>query len=264
MATSSWPWLCTRYPSDMSDLAPLDIQPPVARLYLNRPDKRNALSLDLLAALRERVATLALRTDVSVVLLAGKGPTFCAGMDLKAVLTEPGAPLRLLQSIAELTISIRELPQVVVAKVHGAAIGGGCGLVAVADIALTHPDAKLGYPEVDLGVCPAVVAPWLVAAVGSSMARRILLQGGTMSGQRAMEAGLVMEAVPQESLDARTEEVIARLASAGPRAMAATKSHLNRIAGAELYEHVRRGAHISAEVIAGPEAQARLARAFGG
>lgn len=248
----------------MSDLAPLDLHPPVARLYLNRPEKRNALSIDLLAAMRERVAMLATRADVSVVVLAGKGPTFCAGMDLKAVLSEPGAPLRLLESIAELTIAIRELPQVVVAKVHGAAIGGGCGLVAVADMALTHPDAKLGYPEVDLGVCPAVVAPWLVGAVGASMARRILLQGGTMSGQRAMEAGLVMEAVPRETLDARTEEIVARLASAGPRALGATKAHLNRIAGAELYADVRRGAQISAEVIAGPEARARLTRAFGG
>lgn len=248
----------------MSDLAPVELHPPIARLFLNRPDKRNALSIDLLAALRERVAMLATRTDVSIVVLAGKGPTFCSGMDLKAVLSEPGAPLRLLESIAELTIAIRELPQVVVAKVQGAAIGGGCGLVAVSDIALTHPDAKLGYPEVDLGVCPAVVAPWLVAAVGASTARRILLQGGTMSGQRAMEAGLVMEAVPQETLDARTEEIVARLASAGPRAMAATKAHLNDIAGAELYANVRRGAHISAEVIAGPEARARLTRAFGG
>lgn len=248
----------------MSDLAPLDVQPPVARLYLNRPDKRNALSIDLLALLRERVATLSQRTDVSVVVLAGKGSTFCAGMDLKAVLKEPGAPLRLLESIAELTIALRELPQVVVAKVHGAAIGGGCGLVAVSDIALTHPDAKLGYPEVDLGVCPAVVAPWLVASVGASAARRILLLGGTMSGQRAMESGLVMEAVPQETLDARTEEIVARLAAAGPRALAATKAHLNRIAGDALYRDVRRGAQISAEVIAGPEAQARLTRAFGG
>jgi len=247
----------------MPDLAVLELAPPVARLFLNRPDKRNALSLDLLAAMREKVREVAKRSDVSVVVLAGKGPTFCAGMDLKAVLSEPGAPLRLLQAIAELTIEIRELPQVVVAKVFGAAIGGGCGLVAVSDIALTHPDAKLGYPEVDLGVCPAVVAPWLVAAVGASNARRILLQGGTMSGHRAWELGLVAESVPKETLDARTDEIVAKLGSAGPIALAATKAHLNRIAGAELYEQVRRGAHISAEVIAGPEAQARLTRAFG-
>ena len=247
----------------MPELALLEIAPPVARLSLNRADKRNALSLDMLAELRGHAATIAARTDVSVVVLAGVGPTFCAGMDLKAVLSEPGAPLRLLQSIAELTIALRELPQVVVAKVHGAAIGGGCGLVAVADIALTHPDAKLGYPEVDLGVCPAVVAPWLVAAVGAGVARRILLQGGTMSGQRALELGLVAEAVPRETLEARTEEIVASLAKAGPRAMAATKAHLNAIAGPSLHEAVRRGAQISADVIAGAEAQHRLAKIYG-
>jgi enoyl-CoA hydratase/carnithine racemase len=248
----------------MPDLAPIEYAPPVARLFLNRPEKRNALSLDLLTALRARVGELALRSDISVVVLSGMGPTFCAGMDLKAVLSEPGAPLRLLESIAELTIAIRALPQVVVAKVHGAAIGGGCGLVAVSDIALTHPDAKLGYPEVDLGVCPAVVAPWLVASVGAGVARRILLQGGTMSGLRALEFGLVAEAVPKESLDARVEEIVATLAKAGPRALAATKAHLNAIAGAAVHAQVRKGAAISAEVIAGPEARARLGAVYGG
>lgn len=247
----------------MSDLAILEIHGPIARLFLNRPEKRNALSENMLTALRARVAELATCADVSVVVLAGMGPTFCAGMDLKAVLSEPGAPLRLLESIAELSIALRELPQVVIAKVHGAAIGGGCGLVAVADIALTHPDAKLGYPEVDLGVCPAVVAPWLVAAVGASTARRILLQGGTMSGLRAMEVGLVAEAVPKEALDDRTDAIVASLTKAGPRALAATKAHLNAIGTASLHADVRRGAQISAEVIAGPEARHRLAKIYG-
>lgn len=247
----------------MPDLALLDIAGPVATLSLNRPEKRNALSLDLLAALHERMDQLASRDDLLCVVLTGAGPTFCAGMDLRAVLKEPGAPLRLLESIAELTIKIRELTQVVVAKINGAAIGGGCGLVAVSDIAITHPDAKLGYPEVDLGVCPAVVSPWLVAAVGASRARRILLQGGTMSGQRALELGLVSETVERDRLEARVSEITSAISKAGPRALAATKRHLNAIENDHLHEQVRRGAQISAEVIGSAEAQERLSRLYG-
>jgi methylglutaconyl-CoA hydratase len=253
-----------------TEIAVLTIDGAIATLKLNRPEKRNALSLDLLDALRGKVAALASMPDgerPSVLILTGEGRVFCAGMDLKAVLKEPGAPLRLLQSIAELTIAIRELPMVVLGRVNGAAIGGGCGLVAVCDLAITTPDAKLGYPEVDLGVCPAVVAPWLVAAVGGSKARKILLSGGTMSGLQAFELGLVTEIVPASELDARVEEVAAGLAKAGPHALTQTKKLLNEIdQGGEnqrLYELVRRGAHLSAEVIGGEEAQQRLGAIYG-
>ena len=253
-----------------SDMAVLTIDGAVATLKINRPEKRNALSLDLLAEMRDKVDKLAAMeagSRPSVLVLTGEGKSFCAGMDLKAVLKEPGAPLRLLQSIAELTISIRELPMVVLGRVNGAAIGGGCGLVAVCDLAVTTPDAKLGYPEVDLGVCPAVVAPWLVAAVGGTRARRILLSGGTMSGVQALEMGLVTEVVPAEDLDARVAEVSASLANAGPHALTQTKRLLNEIDQGDdnqrLYELVRKGAHISADVIGGPEAQQRLGAIYG-
>lgn len=247
----------------MPELALLSTDGRIATLTLNRPDKRNALSLDLLDALSARIDELAPREDLSVCILTGAGPTFCAGMDLKAVLNIPGAPPKLLSAIAELTIKLRSLPLVTIAKVNGAAIGGGCGLVAVCDLSITHPDAKLGYPEVDLGVCPAVVAPWLMRAVGGGRARRILLQGGTMSGERAHELGLIGELAPADQLDARTAELAARLAAAGPNALRATKRHLNTLDGEALADAVRRGAAISAEVVQSPEARAALDRAFG-
>ncbi len=249
-------------PTD-TDLARLDVDGRVATLTLDRPDKRNALSPELISALRQHVDALAGRDDLTVLVLQGAGKAFCAGMDLRAVLHEPGAPLRLLTAIAELTIALRSLPLVVVAKVQGAAIGGGCGLVAVADLAVTHPEAKLGYPEVDLGVCPAVVAPWLVRAVGGGAARRILLRGGTMSGQEAHESGLVSDLVPREALAAHVEELAGRLAAAGAEALRRTKLLLNDLDGERTIELVRRGAEISAEVVAGPEAQERLARVYG-
>lgn len=248
----------------MQDLATLRVQGRIARLGINRPDKRNALSLELLDALRARVAEVAARDDVSVCILTGEGPTFCAGMDLKAVLNEPGAPLQLLSSIAELTIALRMMPQVTVARVNGAAIGGGCGLACVCDLAITHPDSKMGFPEVDLGVCPAVVAPWLVGRVGAGQARRILLQGGTMSGLRAFESGMVSHCIAVEELDKKTEEVADHLATAGPQALRATKNLLNEIDGSRLFELVRKGAVLSAQVVEGAEARSMLARKLGG
>lgn len=250
-----------------TELALLEIDNRIATLKLNRIEKRNALSIDLLAALQERVNALAALTRnpdrPTALIITGEGKAFSAGMDLKAVLHEPGAPLKLLSAIAELTIAIRDLPMVVIAQVNGAAIGGGCGLVATADIAITHPEAKLGYPEVDLGVCPAVVAPWLVNALGAGKARRILLQGGTMSGTRALELGLVHQCVPKEELEHVVHECASRIAKAGPDALAKTKGLLNDIEGERLRELVRKGAHISADVIAGEEAQQRLAAIYG-
>lgn len=247
----------------MSDLALLKLDGRIARLTLNRADKRNALSLDMLGELHARLDELAANSQATVCVLTGAGPTFCAGMDLKAVLKEPGAPLRLLSSIAELSIKLRRLPQVTIAQVNGAAIGGGCGLIAVCDLAVSHPDAKLGYPEVDLGVCPAVVAPWLVQAVGSGRARRILLQGGTMSGLSAFELGLLSGIVPREELEGEVEKIAQRMASAGPHALVQTKRLLNEFEADKVEQAVRRGAEISAEVIGGEEAQRMLSKIYG-
>lgn len=249
--------------TDTATIAPLVVDGRTATLSLNRPDKRNALSRDLIEALRERVDEVRTDRDINTLVLRGEGRSFCAGMDLKAVLKEPGAPLELLSGIAELSIAMRMMPQVVVADVRGAAIGGGCGLVACCDLAVTHPDAKLGYPEVDLGVCPAVVAPWLVQSVGPGVARRVLLQGGTMSGQRAYELGLVSHCVPIEEMDGVLATITGRLAKAGHDALHATKRLLGELEEATIHAAVRKGAQVSADVIAGTEAQERLAKIYG-
>ncbi|TVQ60430.1 MAG: enoyl-CoA hydratase/isomerase family protein [Phycisphaerales bacterium] len=246
----------------MTDLALLSVSDGVATLTLNRPEARNALSIELLGALRARVGELAQRGDVRACVVAGAGPAFCAGMDLKAVLDVPGAPAKLLSEIAELTLELRALPCATIALVRGAAIGGGCGLACVCDFAITHPEAKLGYPEVDLGVCPAVVAPWLIKKIGPGAARRVLLEGGVMSGDRAHELGLVTRVVPQDELDSATHELAQRLAKAGPRALRATKMWLNELDGSTDRALVVRGAAISAEVISTEEARDALRKKF--
>jgi len=243
----------------MNDLAQLAIAGRIATLSLNRPEARNALSLELLAALHTRLDELAAHTDVTVLVLTGQGKSFCAGMDLKAVLDDPQAPGLLLHSLADVTLKLRALPLVSLAMVNGAAIGGGCGLSCVCDMAITHADSKMGYPEVDLGVCPAVVAPWLVKKIGAGPARRVLLSGGLMSGQRAFELGMVDHLVATlDDLAPAANELAARLATGGPHALRATKSLLNQLDHSSEPDFVKRGADLSAKVVAMEETKALL------
>lgn len=246
-----------------NELATVTSEGRIGTLTLNRADARNALSIELLRALHARVDELAARTDLSVLVVTGAGKSFCAGMDLKAVLDDPAAPGMLLHSLADFTLKLRALPMVTLAKVNGAAIGGGCGLSCVCDIAITHADSKLGYPEVDLGVCPAVVAPWLVRKIGGGRARRVLLSGGLMSGQQAFDLGMVDRIVPTSAeLDAATAEMAARLAAGGPHALRATKDLLNQLDSSYDAAIVKRGADLSAKVVALPETQATLRAKF--
>ncbi|HMN41927.1 MAG TPA: enoyl-CoA hydratase/isomerase family protein [Phycisphaerales bacterium] len=250
------------------NLAELKAAGPIATLSLNRPEQRNALSIDLLEGLHARLDELRAMGEAGngprVVILTGAGKSFCAGMDLKQVLGEPGAPLKLLTSLAEATVKIRTLSAVTIAAVNGAAVGGGCGLTTVCDFAVTHADSKMGFPEVDLGVCPAVVAPWLVRKIGAGRARAMLLRGGLMSGREAHAAGLVTECVEsREGLDAAVQSLAERLATGGPKALAATKRLLNEIDGSLDMELARRSATVSAEVLAMPGAIAMLRAKMG-
>ena len=245
----------------MTDLATLAIDGPVATLTMNRPEARNAMSLPLLDALHARLDELP--EGPHVLVLTGAGKSFCAGMDLKSVLGDEAAPPKLLHGIARLTTRLRTLPMVVVAKVNGAAIGGGCGLACACDVVLSHADAKLGFPEVDLGVCPAVVAPVLVRKIGAGRARAILLCGGLMDGTRAHKAGIVDElAQAGGELVTLCDSVVERLAAGGASAIAATKSLLTELDGSGDAELAARGADLSASVLATPEARERLAARF--
>jgi len=238
-------------------------QDDVVTLELNRPDKRNALNPELIASLQDAITTVEQDNTIRVLILGGRGPAFCSGMDLQGVLDDPVAMGGMLQDLARTTLRIRALPIPTIARVHGAAIGGGCGLCAVTDLAISHPEAKLGYPEVTLGVCPAVVAPWLTRKIGAGPARALLLQGGQLSGTEAASKGLVDELVPEPELEMAVTLLAKKLAGGGPDAIAVTKQWLNELDGSIDAAMLDRGAALSAEVIAGEEAQARLRPFFG-
>ncbi|MDP6987553.1 MAG: enoyl-CoA hydratase/isomerase family protein [Phycisphaerales bacterium] len=228
----------------------------------NRPEKRNALSPDLIEALHAALDELEQDRDMRVLLLTGRGTSFCAGMDLRGVLDDVDAMGRMLSGLGRATWRLRQLPVPVIARVQGAAIGGGCGFAAVADIAISHPEAKLGYPEVGLGICPAVVAPWLIRKIGAGPARAMLLQGGTMDGVAALRRGLIDQLVEQDELEHAAMGLAKTLARGGRHAMAATKGWLNELEDSVPPELLERGAILSTEVIAGDEAQMRLKTLF--
>lgn len=249
-------------------LATLTITGPLATITLNRPEQRNALSLDLLSDLHgvlDRLHERAISSpEPHVVIMTGAGRAFCAGMDLKQVLGDPDAPLALLSSLAKASIKLRTLPAVTIASVNGAAIGGGCGLVTVCDFAITHADSKMGFPEVDLGVCPAVVAPWLVRKLGAGRARAMLLRGGLVSGAEAHQLGLVTECVEsRDGLDAATQSLAEKLLAGAPGALRATKNLLNTLDGSTDQELALRSAKVSADVLATEEARAMLRSKLG-
>lgn len=246
----------------MTDAVLLETEGLIATLTINRPDARNAMSVEILEGMHEAVDSLR-DSEASVLVITGAGRAFSAGMDLKAVLIELSGDAtmgeRLLRSLAELTLKIRALDQVTIASVNGAAIGGGCGLTCVCDVTISHADAKLGFPEVDLGLCPAVIAPWVVKKLGGGVARAAMLRGGVMDGREAHAIGLVdWLAEDREGLVSLTRSVAERLASGGPKALSTTKSLLNELDGSLDSALVLKGAALSARVLATPEAQAQL------
>ena len=240
-----------------------EVPAPLAIITLNRPDKRNALNPQLIAELSDAFAAAEKDSSCRVVLLKAEGKAFCAGMDLKGVLSDPAAMGRMLHGLSSFLRRVRRLPIPTIACVQGAAVGGGCGLMVVADLAITHAEAKVGYPEVSLGVCPAVVAPWLMRKVGPGRARAMLLSGGTITGREAVALGLAEQLTEREALAPRARELAGKLAGGGPGAIAATKRWLNELDGSMEDAVHDRAADLSADVIAGAEAQSRLRAVMG-
>ncbi|MCX5640406.1 MAG: enoyl-CoA hydratase/isomerase family protein [Planctomycetota bacterium] len=254
-------------PNTTTDLVALTVVDGVATITMNRGDKANALSHPLIDAISIALDTITPRCaphgDIRVLILAGAGKVFCAGMDLRGVIDDPAAMGGMLRGLSRVSRNIRRLSIPTITRVQGAAVGGGCGFMVVTDFAVTHPESKVGYPEVDLGICPAVVAPWLIKKIGAGRARAMLLAGGTMSGQQGFEAGLATHLCAHDQLDATVAELAKRLCAGGPQAIATTKRLLNELDGSNDDAVLDKAAELSAQIIAGDEAQQRLRKVFG-
>jgi methylglutaconyl-CoA hydratase len=209
----------------------------VATITLNRPDKRNAISFelidDLVRALQEVEAS-----DALVLILTGAGKAFSSGMDLDNLKTligrSPEQNLKDSETMVRLFRALYEFPKVTIAAVNGAAIAGGTGLALLCDFTLTVPEAKFGYTEVRIGFVPAIVSTFLLRQVGEKQARDLLLTGRIIGAEEAARMGLINEIVDPEKLMTRARELAGLLMENSPASLRATKKLLSDHARAEL------------------------------
>ena len=203
----------------------------VATVLMNRPEKHNAFNPELIAELNEAFLVLGKDPEVRVLVLAGEGPSFSAGADLDWMKAQGEESyeqnFESSQKMGDLFRTIDQCPKPVVAKIQGAALGGGAGLVCAADIAVAGPKALLGFTEVRLGLVAAVISPFVMRRLGYSVAREKLLTGERFGADEALRIGLVHQF--GEDLDLAVDTTVQRLLKGSPQAQAASKTLLAEV-----------------------------------
>ena len=221
---------------------------PVLHVSLNRPEARNAFNDELIAALTDVFQNRAKSFRASV--LSGEGTGFCAGGDLqwmqKAALYTREENIEDALKLASLFQAITDCPGLVIAKVHGAVFGGGCGLVAASDVCVASTDTVFAFSEVRLGLVPATISPLVIAKIGHGNARSLFTTGESFTADRALRIGLIHECVAESALNEVVESKLKAVLAAGPGAVAASKrlaqqSPLSAQASAELLADARAG-----------------------
>ncbi len=209
----------------------------VAIITLNRPDKRNAISYELITDLLAALAEVA-QSPALVLIVTGAGKAFCSGMDLenlKALIgRSPEQSLEDSKIMARLFRTLYDFPKPTIAAVNGAAIAGGTGMATLCDFTLAVPEAKFGYTEVRIGFVPAIVSTFLLRQVGEKVARDLLLTGRLFDAEEAVRIGLINEIVPAENLLTRARALATQLMENSPASLLYTKRLLSAAARAEM------------------------------
>ena len=237
---------------------------PVATIWMNRPEVHNAFDEALIADLTAACRQLDADDSVRAVVLAGRGKSFSAGADLAWMkraasytveenLTDAGALAAMLRTLAD-------MKKPTVARVQGAALGGGTGLTAACDIAIASSTAVFATSEVKFGIIPSAISPYVLRAIGPRQALRYFQSAERFDAARARELGLVHEVVAPDALDAKVAEVVASLLQCGPKAQGAAKELIRAVAhqpigDAVVADTVQRIAHLRAT----PEAKEGVA-----
>lgn len=205
-----------------------EITDDIARVTLNRPDVHNAFNDEMLSELIEAFGDLHERgTEIRAVVITGEGRSFCAGADINWMkrMIDYSYEENIADSnlIADCMYALYNLPQPTIARVNGAAIGGGMGLVTASDIAIAADTAKLSLSEVKIGLVPACISPYVIMRAGPAACREFFITGERLSAEKALEYRLVNEVVPLNLLDEAVEARLKQLRSSGPEALAAAK-----------------------------------------
>jgi methylglutaconyl-CoA hydratase len=221
--------------SDAFDRLRLEKDGSVSRVTLARPEVRNAFDDALIRELTLVFTQLAQDAGTRVVVLAGGGPSFCAGADVNWMRRAGGFSREENEAdaarMAKMLRCIDACPKPVVALAHGAAIGGGVGLVAAADIAIAAEGTVFSLAEVKLGILPSVISPYVLRAIGPRAARNLFLTGERFDAREAHRIGLVHEVAPAEELEAAGMRKVASLLTSGPEAVGAAKRLIEQVAG---------------------------------
>lgn len=225
------------------DSIQLEQQGSILKIWLNRPDSRNAMSLNMVKSIMQVFNAIAEDISIRAVVFRGHGNHFCAGGDIKDMAAIRAAAMnegsnkpyidfnRTFGAMIEL---VDQAPQTVVAVLEGAVLGGGFGLACISDVAISHQDAQFGLPETGLGILPAQIAPFVVKRVGLTQARRLALLGARFNGQKALQYGVVHEVAQSEAeLEELIETTLEQIKKSAPLASRATKSLLHRAASHE-------------------------------
>ncbi len=232
----------------------------VATITLNRPDNRNALSVELIESLSASLDAAIADPAVRVIVLTGAGTVFCAGADLKErKMVSTGATGDDLPTFVRIFQKIATAPKPVVAKLNGSALAGGLGLACSCDLAIAPKRAMFGFTEVRLGIAPAIISVVCLPKMRTADAAELFLTGERISAERAQQVGLITRAVDDDALDTATDELIAKLLLGGPLAMAATKRVLAQVPTMRADDAFRVMARLSAELFASEEASAGMA-----
>jgi methylglutaconyl-CoA hydratase len=200
----------------------------VATLALNRPDKRNAISAQMIAELDVAAKHLATDDAVRVVVLTGTGKTFCAGGDLawmqQQMAADSATRFREARKLAEMLQALNTLPKPLIGALQGNAFGGGVGMACICDVAIGVDHLKMGLTETRLGIIPATIGPYVVARMGEANARRVFMSGRLLDAAEAVTLGIIARAVPADDLGVAIEAEIEPYLSCAPGAVAAAKA----------------------------------------
>jgi methylglutaconyl-CoA hydratase len=238
----------------------IEIHKNVAFVVLDRPEIHNAFNDELVKAVTDAFTEIGGRTDVRVVVLAGNGKSFCAGADLnwmkRMVQYTYEENLADARAVGRMYLAIAKCPKPVIARVHGAALGGGAGLVAACDIGVAVESVQFGFTEVKLGIIPAIISPFVLARVGPGRAREFFITGERFLAPVAMNIGLIQHVVSHEpALNALIDSKISQILTSAPGAIAAAKELVFGVAARNLESSLDFAAEAIARARASAEGQ---------
>ena len=225
----------------------------IVEITLDRPEKKNALS----KALMEKLCKMIESVEEGIILLRGNGDLFCAGLDLKEI-QDPQMPACVAKTFKTLYLC----PRITIAAVHGAAIAGGAGLFSACDFSVAEEGVKIGFPEVNLGIVPALITPLLIRRIGLASAKELLLSGQIIDGKKAKEIGLINYLAPPGEAYKEAFALAKKLLRAAPQALSKTKSMLEEMYPGDFAKEMQKALVYHEKLFESREAHERIKAFF--